>query len=174
MATLPYRINSRLDRFSSVGVVLLYHRVVEGLPDRQLLAVTPAHFAEHLEILAQACTPVRLHELQKPSRRRSSQAAVAVTFDDGYADNLLQAKPLLERRRQVPATVFVASGHLGGTEFWWDELAEILLDTPLLPPVLTCRVGGVERTWTLRDGSHAVPGLERRTVQKWRPGRSLQ
>ncbi len=84
-------------------------------------------------------------------------AAVAITFDDGYVDNLRYAKPLLERLR-VPATVFVASGHLGGTEFWWDELAGILLDTPLLPPVLTCRAGGFERTWTLGDTAEAYRG----------------
>lgn len=154
IATLPYRINSHLDRFSSVGVILLYHRVAEGVPDPQLLAVTPAHFAEHLEILAERCTPVHLHNVQRPRGRRPARPTVAVTFDDGYADNLLQAKPLLETQ-QVPATVFVASGRLGGTEFWWDELAEVLLDTPLLPSVLTCRVHGGERTWNLRDGAEA-------------------
>lgn len=154
MGNLPYRLNRGLERLATVGVILLYHRVVEGPPDRQLLGVTPAHFSEHLEILAERCTPVHLHELQRPRGRRLSRAAVAVTFDDGYADNLLQAKPLLERR-QVPATVFVASGHLGGTEFWWDELAEVLLDTPLLPTILTCRVGAVERTWNLTDAAEA-------------------
>jgi len=160
MATLPYRLNSGLDRFSSVGVILLYHRVGEGVPDPQLLAVTPAHFAEHLEILAQACTPVRLRELRRSQGRRDPRrAAVAVTFDDGYADNLLQAKPLLEAAC-VPATVFVASGHLGGAEFWWDELAGILLDTPQLPPVLTCRVDGVDRTWPVGDGPEAYRGWD--------------
>ena len=119
-----------------------------------MLAVTPAHFAEHLEILAQTCTPARLRELRRLGHRRPREAAAAVTFDDGYADNLLHAKPLLERA-QVPATVFVASGHLGGTEFWWDELAEILLHTPRLPPVLTCRGVGVERAWPIADPADA-------------------
>ena len=148
---LPYRLNRGLNRFSTVGLILLYHRVSEGAPDPQLLAVTPAHFAEHLEILAERCTPVHLPDVQRPRNRRPGRHRVAVTFDDGYADNLLQAKPLLERR-QVPATVFVVAGHVGGTEFWWDELAGVLLDTPLLPSVLACRVGGGRRTWALGDG----------------------
>lgn len=53
--------------------------------------------------------------------------AVAVTFDDGYVDNLRMAKPQLERAG-IPATVFIASGYVGtATQFWWDELAGRIL-----------------------------------------------
>ena len=163
MATLPYRINSGLDRFSTVGVILLYHRVSEGVPDPQLLAVTPAHFAEHLEILAQACTPVRLHEAAATTEAGAASHGRLSRSPSTTATPTTCCRPSpCWSAAHVPATVFVASGHLGGTEFWWDELAGILLDTPLLPPVLTCRVGGVERTWTLGDAVGGVPGLERR------------
>ena len=51
-----------------------------------------------------------------------------VTFDDGYADNLWNAKPLLERY-DVPAAVFVTTGYAGqDREFWWDELETLLLE----------------------------------------------
>ena len=50
-----------------------------------------------------------------------------MTFDDGYADNLLgrRTHPRPPRR---PATVFVSSGHIDGRrEFWWDELERLVL-----------------------------------------------
>jgi peptidoglycan/xylan/chitin deacetylase (PgdA/CDA1 family) len=58
---------------------------------------------------------------------------VVVTFDDGYVNNLVNAKPLLERY-DVPAAVFVAGGPSDeGLEFWWDELERLLLAPGVLP-----------------------------------------
>jgi peptidoglycan/xylan/chitin deacetylase (PgdA/CDA1 family) len=49
--------------------------------------------------------------------------AVAITFDDGYRDNLVQAAPLL-RELGVPATCFLVPGILARTtRAWWEELA---------------------------------------------------
>jgi peptidoglycan/xylan/chitin deacetylase (PgdA/CDA1 family) len=42
---------------------------------------------------------------------------VALTFDDGYADNAEIAAPLLERHR-FPATIFLVSSRLGGANDW--------------------------------------------------------
>jgi len=110
------------------GIVLLYHRVAEVVPDPQLLCVSPKHFAQHLEVLSRRCRPVPLDEMLARAREgRSLRGLVAVTFDDGYADNLYNAKPLLERHA-VPATVFVTVEHLRtGREFWWDELEHLFL-----------------------------------------------
>ena len=50
-----------------------------------------------------------------------------MTFDDGYVDNLLAGKPRLAAA-DVPATVFLATGYLDRPgEFWWDELARLIL-----------------------------------------------
>jgi peptidoglycan/xylan/chitin deacetylase (PgdA/CDA1 family) len=51
--------------------------------------------------------------------------AVAVTFDDGYRDNLELAGPIL-RRLRMPATCFLVPGLLDGeVSPWWEELAWI-------------------------------------------------
>jgi peptidoglycan/xylan/chitin deacetylase (PgdA/CDA1 family) len=119
-------------RFSRSATILLYHRVTELAADPQLLSVAPSRFAEQLEVLRRDASPLPLSELTSIMRdgRQLPRRAVAVTFDDGYADNYLEAKPLLERY-DIPATVFVTSGQVGSPqEFWWDDLERLLLTGP--------------------------------------------
>jgi peptidoglycan/xylan/chitin deacetylase (PgdA/CDA1 family) len=53
-------------------------------------------------------------------------AAIALTFDDGYACNAEVAAPILDRFA-APATIFLAKGGLAGSaEFWWDALEQII------------------------------------------------
>ena len=70
--------------------------------------------------------------------------SIAVTFDDGYADNLHCAARLLQKH-DVPATFFLTSGYLGGhEEFWWDELTRLVFDPVVLPSklsILPCLAG---------------------------------
>jgi peptidoglycan/xylan/chitin deacetylase (PgdA/CDA1 family) len=95
--------------------------------DPQLLAVTPERFAAHMEVLAHRFIPVSLDEL---AARPGLGGRVAVTFDDGYADNLLTAAPILARYG-IPATVYAVAHNIAhGVPFWWDELETLLLDTP--------------------------------------------
>src|SRR5262249_26471757 len=78
---------------------------------------------------------------------------VVVTFDDGYADNLYGAKPLLERY-DIPATVYVTNGHIGHPrEFWWDELDRLLLQPRTLPATLELRLNGHTWQWKLGDAA---------------------
>ena len=132
------------------GAVLLYHRIADVDADPQLLAVSPGHFAEHLEVIAEGYQPVRLDEMRGWSAMLPTQPRpIALTFDDGYADNLGAAWPLL-RARGVPATVFVVADQVGRIEeFWWDELERILLGTGHLPESLEVTVGSDAYSWLL-------------------------
>ena len=101
-------------------LVLLYHSIAEVPGDP--LRVSPERFGEQLDVLKELTEPVPLRDL---AHRGPSPRHVAVTFDDGYADNLTTARPALERRG-IPATIFVATGALrSGAEFWWDELERL-------------------------------------------------
>ncbi len=53
------------------------------------------------------------------------RGAAAITFDDGYADNLLHAQPILERHGAC-ATLFVAAGFLDGGIMWNDRIIEAI------------------------------------------------
>jgi peptidoglycan/xylan/chitin deacetylase (PgdA/CDA1 family) len=141
-------------RFGAKVLILLYHRVADLKLDPQLLAVTPEHFAEHLEILRRYSRPMSLQGLLVALRNGClPRQAVVVTFDDGYADNLHCAKPLLERY-DVPATAFVTAGYVGSQrEFWWDELERLILVPGRLPEELRVNINGSIRQWALGGAS---------------------
>ena len=106
------------------AVVLGYHRVAEERHDPLGLCTPPSVLERHLQAIQRHGEPMRLLDLAAATASgRPPPRGVAVTFDDGYADALSTAKPLLERY-EIPATVFVVTGYLG-REFWWDELIRI-------------------------------------------------
>ncbi|HEY7130081.1 MAG TPA: polysaccharide deacetylase family protein [Nitrospira sp.] len=148
LSRISAKLQRLLPRRRPVGLVLLYHRIAAPATDPQLLAVTPERFAGQIRHLSSRFEMVSLHELanRMPNARRGSRM-IAVTFDDGYADNLSQAKPILESCK-VPATVFVATGALAtGSAFWWDELEQLLLHPSRLPSSLTLEIDGQVFQW---------------------------
>jgi peptidoglycan/xylan/chitin deacetylase (PgdA/CDA1 family) len=125
------------------AVVLVYHRVgVRGL-DPWRLTIDPEIFGGQMEALARDWSPLTLAELVEGfARRQLPERAVAVTFDDGYADNLEIAAPILVEHR-IPATLFVATDLVdAGDPPWWDHLTSLLLEPARLPPTLTLSSGG--------------------------------
>jgi peptidoglycan/xylan/chitin deacetylase (PgdA/CDA1 family) len=106
----------------------MYHRIADEPIDPWDLAVPPARFEEHVHVLRRTRRPFRLTEfVQGLLAGTLPPDAVALTFDDGYVDNLLAAKPRLASA-EVPATVFLATGFLNRREpFWWDELTRFIL-----------------------------------------------
>lgn len=140
------RVGGRLlHMMMSRAVILLYHRIMDISLDPQLLCVSPSNFEEHLLVIRKNYTPISLADLVNHVVDNSvPKRAVAITFDDGYADNLLFAKSRLSEA-SVPATVFVTTSYIGtNREFWWDELERLLLLPDIaLPPLQLCVSGQI-------------------------------
>jgi peptidoglycan/xylan/chitin deacetylase (PgdA/CDA1 family) len=109
-------------------LILNYHRVADEPVDPWGLAVSPARFAAQLQFLRRTRRPLPLTKFVSAFVAGTLPAnAIAVTLDDGYADNLFAGKPLLAAA-DIPATIFLATGCLDRPEeFWWDELARLVL-----------------------------------------------
>lgn len=101
---------------------LLYHRVCCLEDDIYNITVSVDNFEEQIKYLSENYQIVRFEE----DWDEISGKAIAITFDDGYADNYQNALPILEKYK-VPATVFIATGSIGkDEEFWYDELERLL------------------------------------------------
>jgi len=102
----------------------MYHMVSEPrTPGERRFACPPERFAEHMRLLrAHGYRLVGLDDVHGhlSGRRRLADGALAVTLDDGFADNYENAFPVLTEHR-IPATVFVVSGAVGGRSGWMTE-----------------------------------------------------
>ena len=138
-------------RYRGCAIILAYHRVAELARDPQLISVTPEHFSEQIAVLAkehETLTCADLFGLMKAGER-FPQRGVVVTIDDGYADNVTHALPVL-REYGVPATAFLSSAFVGADrEFWWDELERVVLAPNDLPETLVLDADGSSFTWAL-------------------------
>jgi peptidoglycan/xylan/chitin deacetylase (PgdA/CDA1 family) len=147
--SVPPPASARRRRGARGALVLLYHRVAEPARDPLALAVSPERFGAQLDVLGARRRLVDLAELAgRAASGDLDPACVAITFDDGYADNVRAAAPALEARG-VPWTLFASTGHVEeGRRFWWDEVVELLDTAPASRPAeLRLPVAGAPRAW---------------------------
>lgn len=160
------------------SLILMYHRIGEAEIDPWHLCVTPQNFAAQLEVIQKYAHPLSLQELVQGYRSGKIQdRGVAITFDDGYADNFYHAKPVLENYG-IPATIFVSTGYIGKKrEFWWDELEQLLLQPKQLPNQLFLEINGSPYCWELGEAAYYQGENYQRghTCQPWeaKPGSRL-
>lgn len=109
------------DRMAPYATVLTFHRVNDW--DDDSLTIHPRLFEELMDVLMREYRVVSLSCLLDMMRKRQPVPArtVAITFDDGYLDNIDVAAPIL-KQRHLPATFFVTSGYIGtARRFPWDS-----------------------------------------------------
>jgi len=114
------KIKNKIFQGSPV-LVLMYHRVSDVYDnENKYLTVSLSDFEQQLYYYKKHFEILRLNQ-----DWNNKKPAVVLTFDDGYADNLYNALPLLEKYN-IPATVFICTQNIGTSEeFWWDKLANI-------------------------------------------------
>ena len=138
-------------------LIVLYHRVLDpqsGTDGSQAgIVVSTPTFARQLDFLARRFELVPLAELLPapgaapaaaplPGARRRPRCAL--TFDDGWADNLHCALPVLQRH-DAPATVFVAAGFIGSAALFWPERLIHALSGPERRRLRDAALDGVPR-----------------------------
>lgn len=110
--------------------ILIYHRVHREADPLYLSAADARRFDEQMSWVAAAQRVLPLHEAVAMLRqRRIPPRAACITFDDGYADNVEVALPILQRHH-LPATFFIATGFLDGGRMWNDTIIESLRRAP--------------------------------------------
>ncbi|MBV5338639.1 MAG: polysaccharide deacetylase family protein [Deltaproteobacteria bacterium] len=147
----PFRTTRKwlVNRSNAPVITLLYHRVTRLESDPQQLSVTPENFRSQMRYLKDNFPVVRLDAEWSGIARPS----VAVTFDDGYADNVNEALPILEELG-VPATFFISTGFIGShQEFWWDDLERIILKNENVPTRFTIETGSEMREWATKSAA---------------------
>lgn len=109
--------------FIDSATILGYHGVVAKDVGIDLWrCLHKDRFEEHVAMLSRDYNCVPLHDMVARflSGEAPSGREVAITFDDGYANNFTVAYPIL-KKYNVPATIFVASRFVGQAELKWDD-----------------------------------------------------
>lgn len=106
--------------------ILTYHSLDDsGSP----ISLEAAAFRAHMRFLASGA--VRVVPIAELLAVPASQDAVALTFDDGFANFDTIARPVLSDLG-LPATLFVVADHIGGTNAWGGMSQEHIPTLPLM------------------------------------------
>ncbi len=142
-------------------LVLTYHGVIP-LAENQPLhlyrnVIEDSTFRRQMEFLRSGFECMSLGEAQRHLRLGLPlpDHAAAVTFDDGFANNLEFAAPIL-RSLGIPATIFLTTGHIGkGVQPLWTERI-VLAITKTREAGITLPIGNHRRSWTWDDPAQRV------------------
>lgn len=97
--------------------ILLYHSISRNpSPSIRSFTVSPERFAQQLDLVADGHVALTVAELvaRLDSGTPIPPGAVVITFDDGFADNLEAAAPLL-KDRGLTASMYITTGYIDGS-----------------------------------------------------------
>jgi peptidoglycan/xylan/chitin deacetylase (PgdA/CDA1 family) len=121
-------------RHNYVVPILMYHSVKQEVPAGNKLIVSSAAFDRQMEFLGRNhynVVPLEAVVRLIKSKQAVPERTVAVTFDDGYADNYSVAFPVL-KKYNLPATIFVIVSEIGRPGMLTWEQIRIMRDSGLI------------------------------------------
>jgi peptidoglycan/xylan/chitin deacetylase (PgdA/CDA1 family) len=131
-------------KYRGCGSVFMFHEITEYADDRLGLGCSVASFERTLRHISNAGFDfVDLAEAKRRLTDPSAKPFVALTFDDGYRDNIDLALPILEKFH-APATIFVPTEMATGEiHAWWLAICELvslnaLIDVPPMNETFLC------------------------------------
>lgn len=114
-------------------LILMYHGVTRHVSSGGIKNFEGKHlpidlFVQHLNSLRRSRRIISLQEMIDGLYAGDDLVnSVAITFDDGYENNVSEAAPILSELK-VPATFFLATGLIGKENFIWTDRIEMVLD----------------------------------------------
>lgn len=120
------KLTARLQSIKG-AIILMYHSVAD---DSLAKWIDPANhvpadiFSQQMAYLASKRRVVALDELVADLKQGKTppDGSIAITFDDGYLDNLTVAAPILDSY-DLPATLFLPTGYIDRGESQWVDQA---------------------------------------------------
>lgn len=110
--------------------ILIYHQVLPQPDPMRPDEVDAATFDWQMQLVSEGLRMMPLAEaVERLERNDLPPRAACITFDDGYADNLTIATPIL-KRHGLTATFFIATGFLDGGRMWNDSIIESVRTAP--------------------------------------------
>jgi len=114
----------RVKAFVEGNRVLVYHGVVkDALKNINARFISTKAFEAQLQYFKRHFQVVPLSEISSQTDSKSP-FRIALTFDDGYLNNLKEVLPLLEKY-EIPATFFITTIHQGGYDYLWADLLDL-------------------------------------------------
>jgi len=149
--------------FKANGIILIYHRVRNTDNDINQLSVSIDNFEDQLVKLKNKFEIVSIDNLFKVGKTKKTK--LAITFDDGYADNYLNAFPLLLKYK-MPATIFVTTDYINTRRiFWWDVIEAVVYNDRFRKEY---KINDKESTWKKYGEIHrylkSIPEKQRQII----------
>jgi peptidoglycan/xylan/chitin deacetylase (PgdA/CDA1 family) len=144
--------------------ILLYHGVSarehRGIENYSRKHVSADSFAAQMAELASCETVLPLRELlARRAEGTLPRRSVAVTFDDGFANNHEVAYPIL-REHGIPATIYLATGLVGTERVFWVDRLEYLVNEWPSAELRADTLGAAYPVASQADRLRAVTGLK--------------